>query len=86
MKQFFISKLARKFAILAMMIAGLVFIGFGEGVGARTATNDCCSRCNEVWTYCVSHYGNPNDPYKTYAQCVAGEEPDCADLVCTPGC
>ena len=86
MKQVIASKIFRKFLILGAMLTGLVFIGYGEGAKAKTAANNCCSNCNYVWEYCLTHYGHPNDPYKTYGQCIEGLDPDCSDLECDPGC
>jgi hypothetical protein len=88
MKQLIALSILRKALILAAMTVGLVFVGFGDSAktSAKCATNDCCSICDIVWAYCLTHYGHPNDPYKTFAQCVNDLDPDCSDLVCTPGC
>ena len=88
MKQFIISKIFRKGLTLAVMLIALTFASFGDGAktSAKSATNDCCSICDIVWAYCLTHYGHPNDPYKTFAQCVDDLDPDCSDLICTPGC
>jgi hypothetical protein len=86
MKQFIQSRIFRKMIILAVFASGLVFVGLGENTRAARNTT-CCTRCEEIAAYCATHYGGPNDPYKEFKQCVAGEGgQDCLDGICDPYC
>jgi hypothetical protein len=86
MRRLIASNIFRKALILSVMLIGLAYTVMIEKVDAKGSTNNCCTFCDSIVAYCISHHGGPNDPYKTYAQCVTDLGPDCLDGECDHGC
>lgn len=87
MKQFISSKILRKMMVLAVLMTGLIVVTSSENARAARVMTLCCTTCQAIAAYCTTHYGGPNDPYKSFKECVIGEGgQDCIDGICDTGC